>query len=407
LPTFDYTALKSGQSEQIKGRIDADTERDARRKIRQKGETAVTIKEVKVGGRSGIPFENLFKPNHSKSVFIFTTQLQYLIRSGITLTDALKVLADQSDNKDFSNILKLLYSSVVEKGKSFADALKDFPHCFSHLYISMVNAGESTGTLPEVLLRLAHYAKKKEEVEGKVRSALTYPVIMLVVGLGVVVFLLSYLVPKIEPILTKKDGGLPEATELLLTISATFSNYWWAFLMGFIAVTSAYKMILSTKKGRRFFDGFFLRVPIVGDLNRKAAVSRFCVTLSSLLKSGVKIEKAMKIVEEVVGNAVVAETVQIISERIREGESIAGPLERSNLFPKVVTYMISVGEKAGSEELQEMLDSISESYDMELEQSATRLTDLLTPILLLFMAGLVVFILLAVLLPIMNLSTVR
>jgi type II secretory pathway component PulF len=148
-------------------------------------------------------------------------------------------------------------------------------------------------------------------------------------------------------------------------------------------------------------------VPIVGDLNRKAAVSRFCVTLSSLLKSGVKIEKAMKIVEEVVGNAVVAETVQIISERIREGESIAGPLERSNLFPKVVTYMISVGEKAGSEELQEMLDSISESYDMELEQSATRLTDLLTPILLLFMAGLVVFILLAVLLPIMNLSTVR
>lgn len=407
MPTFDYTALKSGQNEQIKGRIDADTERDARRKIRQKGETAVSIKEVKAGGRTGLPFENLFKPNHSKSVLVFTTQLQYLIRSGITLTDALKVLADQSESKDFSNILKLLFSSVVERGNSFADSLKDFPHCFSHLYISMVNAGESTGTLPDVLLRLAGYAKKKEEVESKVRSAMTYPIIMLVVGLGVVIFLLSYLVPKIEPILTKKDGGLPEATEWLLAISYTFSNYWWAFLLGFIGLTSIYKIVQTTKKGKRFFDSFFLKAPIIGDLNRKAAVSRFCVTLSSLLKSGVKIEKAMKIVEEVVGNAVVAETVEIIAERIREGESIAGPLERSNLFPKVVTYMISVGEKAGSEELQEMLDSISESYDMEIEQSATRLTDLLTPILLLIMAAMVVFILLAVLLPIMNLSSVR
>ena len=130
-----------------------------------------------------------------------------------------------------------------------------------------------------------------------------------------------------------------------------------------------YKGIVSTKKGRRFFDALYLKAPIFGDLNRKAAVSRFCVTLSSLLKSGVKIERAMKIVEEVVGNAVVAETVQVISERIREGESIAGPLERSQLFPKVVTYMISVGEKAGSEELQEMLDSIADSYDMEMSKA--------------------------------------
>lgn len=406
MPTFDYVALKIGQNDQIKGRIDADTERDARRKIRQKGETAVTIKEVRVGGGSG-SFQNLFKPNHTKSVLVFTTQLQYLIRSGITLTDALKVLADQSDNKDFSNIVKILYTSVVEKGMSFADALKEFPYCFSHLYISMVNAGESTGTLPEVLMRLAGYAKKKEEVESKVRSALTYPVIMLVVGLGVVAFLLSYLVPKITPILTKKNEALPKATEILLVVSNTVQNYWWAFLFGFIALAFLYKAIVSTKKGKRFFDSFYLKAPIFGDLNRKAAVSRFCVTLSSLLKSGVKIERAMKIVEEVVGNAVVAETVQIIGERIREGESIAGPLERSKLFPKVVTYMISVGEKAGSEELQEMLDSISDSYDMEIEQSASRLTDLLTPILLLFMAGLVVFILLAVLLPIMNLSSVK
>jgi len=406
LPSFDYVAFKTGQSEQIKGRIDADTERDARRKIRQKGETAVSIKEVKVGQASNA-IESLIKPNHSKNVLVFTTQLQYLIRSGITLTDALKVLADQSDSKDFSNIIKIICSSVVEKGSSFAEALKEFPYCFSHLYIAMVNAGETTGTLPEVLMRLAKYAKKKEEVEGKVRSALTYPVIMLVVGLGVVIFLLSYLVPKITPILTKRNEALPKATEILLIVSNTVQSYWWAFILGFIALVVTFKLITATKKGLRFFDNLYLNIPIFGDLNRKAAVSRFCVTLSSLLKSGVKIEHAMKIVEEVVGNTIVAETVQVISERIREGESISGPLERSKLFPKVVTYMIAVGEKAGSEELQEMLDSIADSYDLEIEQSASRLTDMLTPILLLFMAGLVVFILLAVLLPIMNLSSVK
>lgn len=405
MPSFDYVALKPGVSDKISGRIDADTVRDARSKIRLKGETPVSISEIKTsGGGLSKLFPSFGKRGYPAEVLMFTTQLASLIRSGITLTDALRVLSDQNTNKNFSNILKLVMQSVVEKGSTFADALRSYPKCFSDLYVSMIAAGEVTGTLPEVLTRLAAYAKKKSEIESKVSSALTYPIIMVVAGVGVVTFLLSNLVPKITPILKSKKEALPKATELLITLSDLFKNYWWLGLI--IAVVSMifYKYYVSTEKGRLTVDGLFLKVPIFGDLNRKASVSRFCITLSSLLKSGVKIESALTIVEQVVGNQVIAQIVKQVNVRIKEGESIAGPLERNGIFPKVVTYMISIGEKAGSEELQEMLDNISESYDIEIQQSADKLTALLNPILLIFMAGIVVFILMAILIPIMKMS---
>jgi type II secretory pathway component PulF len=408
VPTFDYTAVRAGEANQITGRIDADTERDARHKIRAKGETAVSIKEVKAAG-SGLAslFPSISFTNHNKSVLNFTGQLQRLIRSGITLTNALQVLSGQSDSKEFSNILKLIYSSVVERGNSFAMALKEHPKVFSKLYVAMVNAGESTGTLPHVLIRLGDYAKKRERIESKIQSAMTYPIIMGVVGFGVVVFLLNYLVPKMKDLLIKKGGGLPKMTEVLLNISDFTQNYWWIVLLAAIGTMIGYKAVVGTEKGRFFFDHIYLKMPIFGDLNRKGCISRFAITLSSLLRSGVKIEAALRIVEEVVGNSVMAKTMKLVSERIKEGEAIAKPLEESRLFPKMIIYMISVGESAGSEELQDTLDNIAEDYDHEIEQSASRLTDLLTPLLLLVMAGMVVFIILAVLLPLMDLSKIR
>jgi general secretion pathway protein F len=405
MPSFDYVALKPGVSEKVSGRIDADTVRDARSKIRLKGETPISITEIKAFG-SGLSklFPTFGQRGYPVEVLMFTTQLASLIRSGITLTDALRVLSDQNTNKNFSNILKLVMQSVVERGSSFADALRAYPKCFSDLYVSMIGAGEVTGTVPEVLSRLAAYAKKKSEIEGKVKAALTYPIIMLVMGFGVVTFLLSNLVPKITPILKSKKEALPKATELLISISDIFENYWWLAIILAIVFTLIYKSFVATEKGRYAVDGLFLRIPVFGDLIRKSAVSRFCITLSSLLKSGVKIESALQIVQQVVGNAVIAEIVKEVNSRIKEGESIAGPLERNGVFPKVVTYMISIGEKAGSEELQEMLDNISESYDLEIQQSAEKLTAMLNPILLMFMAGIVVFILLAILIPIMRMS---
>lgn len=407
MPSFDYVALRPGSAEKINGRVDADTIRDARSKIRAKGETPVKITEIKAFG-SGLAklFPSIGQQSHQKEVLVFTTQLASLIKSGINLTNALRVLSDQNTNKNFSNILKLVMQSVVERGSTFADALKGYPKCFSNLYVSMVAAGEATGTLPDVLNRLALYAKKKSEIEAKVSSALTYPIIMLVAGLGVVTFLLSYLVPKITPILQRRGEALPKATEILLTISDVTKNYWWVFLVVLILLITLYKWFVSTQKGRLVMDGLILRAPVFGDLNRKACVSRFCVTLSSLLKSGVKIEMALRIVKQVVGNAVVENIVEQVSERIKEGESISGPLEKNKIFPKVVTYMISIGEKAGSDELQEMLDDISESYDIEIQQSAEKMTAMLNPIMLIFLAGIVVFILMAILLPIMNITKI-
>lgn len=406
MPAFTYTAVKPGAGDQIQGKIDADTLRDARSKIRARGEVPVSITEIKVGGTGLAKYlPTISVGGFQKEVLIFTTQLSSLIRSGITLTEAIKVLSEQTQHREFSNILNIVHQNLVEKGLTFAESLKGYPKCFSPLYVSMIRAGESTGTLPQVLTRLATQAKKKEAIEGQVRSALTYPIIMCVCGLGVVIFLLSYLVPKIIPILKQQDKALPKATEILLAVSDFVELYWWVLIFMAGAMVFLYKWIVSIPRGRYTVDRLLLTFPIFGDLNRKAAVSRFCMTLSSLLKSGVKIEEALKIVEQVVGNAVVAETVDQIADKIREGESIAGPLQRNKVFPKVVTYMISIGEKAGSDELQEMLDNISDSYDVELEQSAEKLTSALNPILLIFLAGMVVFILLAILLPIMNMSS--
>ena len=408
MPTFDYTALKPGASGEIKSRIEADTERDARQKIRNRGETPIKIKEIRtVGSNLQKYLPSIAFSSHGKSVQSFTEQMQRLIRSGISLTSALQVLSSQTDSKDFSNLLKLVYSGVVERGLSFADALREHPQVFSKLYVAMVHAGETTGTLPSALERLGQYSKKKAQIENKVISALTYPCIMVTIGLCVVIFLLNFLVPKMEKLLSKKGESLPKATEILLDISNLTQNYWWAFAIFAITCFFGYQFTASTKKGRFFLDKLYLSTPIFGDIIRKSSISRFAITLSSLLRSGVKIESALRIVEEVVGNSVVALTMKKVGEGIREGEPIAKPLEESQIFPKMVIYMISVGESAGSEELQDTLDNIAEDYDHEMEQSASKLTTLLTPLLLLVMAGMVVFILLAVLLPLMDLSKIK
>lgn len=406
MPSFDYVAVRPGQSDPIKGRIDADTERDARSKIRLRGETAVTIKEIKVGGSS---MEKLLPSlnfgNHGRSVLAFTGQLQRLIRSGITLTNALQVLSAQTDNRQFGDILKVIYSSVVERGNTFADALAEHPRVFSKLYVSMVRAGETTGTLPDVLLRLAAYSKKKAEIESKIKTALIYPIIVGLVALGIVIFLLNYLVPQLLPILERRGSILPTSTKILLVISDVTQNYWWALIIFLMVVFFALKFTASTKGGALALDRVRLKIPILGDLAKKACISRFAITLSSLLKSGVKIEAALRIVEEVVGNAVVAKMMREISEGIREGESISAPLEKSGIFPKMVTYMISVGESAGSDELQETLDNVAEDYDLEIQQTASRLTSILPILMLFIMAGVVSFILMAVLVPLMNVSS--
>jgi|SaaInlStandDraft_1057018.scaffolds.fasta_scaffold07007_6 type II secretory pathway component PulF len=406
MPSFDYVAVRPGKSDPVKGRIDADTERDARSKIRQRGETAVTIKEIRAGGSS---LEKLLPSlnfgNHGRSVLAFTGQLQRLIRSGITLTNALQVLSAQTDSKQFGDILKVVYTSVVERGNTFADALAEHPKVFSKLYVSMVRAGETTGSLPDVLLRLADYSKKKAEIESKIKTAMIYPIIVGLVALGIVIFLLNYLVPQLLPILERRGSVLPTSTKILLVISEVTQNYWWALIIVGLVVFFALRFVSSTKGGALALDRLRLKIPILGDLAKKACISRFAITLSSLLKSGVKIEAALRIVEEVVGNAVVAKMMKEISEGIREGESISAPLEKSGIFPKMVTYMISVGESAGSDELQETLDNVAEDYDLEIEQTATRLTSILPVLMLFIMAGVVSFILMAVLVPLMNVSS--
>lgn len=408
MPNYEYVALKPGSSGQVKGRIEADTERDARSKIRSKGEVPISIVPIKVK-KSGSFLIGAYLQyrSYQGDVMLFTTQMSTLIRSGIIITDALRVLSEQSTNRQFSNVVSLVHQALVERGVTFAAALADFPQCFSSLYVSMVKAGESTGTLPDVLDRLAKYAKRRAALENRIRSAMTYPIIMCVMGACVVTFLLSYLVPKILPILEQRHKALPLATEILIRVSDFVKNYWFLAVIFVIVLMIIYKAVASTKKGRFFFDNLAITMPIFGELKRKGAVSRFCITLSSLLKSGVKIEEALTIVEEVVDNAVVAKTVREIAEKIREGESISGPLLGNKVFPRVVTFMISVGEKAGSEELQEMLDNIAEAYDVEVEQSAERLTAMLNPLMLLVLAGMVVFILFAILMPIMNLNQLQ
>lgn len=402
MPVFTYKAYNDAG--QLKtGISDADTARDARLKLRREGLLVTEISEMEtVSDKQQSRFrQNRLRRSTQGELPQVTRQLATLIRSGIPLNDAIKALVEQVENPKLEAVMRNVRERI-NQGASLAEAIEQHPGVFPPLYLSMVKAGEASGNLDIVLERLAQFMLKQAKVKNKVGAALMYPLIMLGVGAIVVAILMTMVVPKLITLVEAKGKELPTTTEILKGTSEFLGNYWYLLLLGIVLANMILGAIRRTDGGRMATDRLMLKLPIFGELFKKQAISRFSVTLATLLKTGVPILEALKIVRELVNNAAIEEVIDHLHRSIMEGADISGPLKRSGVFPPMVGYMIAIGEQSG--ELEEVLERIAESYELEVELATERMTSILEPFLILFMAMIVAFIVVAIVSPMLEMS---
>jgi len=408
MPIFEYRALTTAGKPR-KGLIDADTARDARGKLRHEHVHVTEMWEVetrertekKAGPKPGLKIELKLKRRriNTRDLAAFTRQFSTLLKSGIQLAEALKALVEQTTDRGLEQVLRNIKEEITS-GNNLAEAMAKHPRYFGDLYVNMVRAGEASGNLDVVLTRVADYLQKQASLKSKVVSAITYPCIMVTVGLCVVIFLMSYVVPQITQVLLERGQKLPLMTEVLVAISNFLQGFWWVLLIGAVGVFFLGKALLATEAARLRFDTMLLRMPLFGNLFSKQAISRFTLTFSTLLRSGLPALDALKIVSLVVNNARLTQVINDIHARIIEGADIATPIKKSKVFPPMIGYMIAVGEQSG--QLEDVLDRISESYEEELDHAVQRLTSMIEPIIIILLAGVVLFIIASVMLPLLN-----
>ncbi len=408
MPLFEYRAMTpAGKS--LKGVIDAENLKAARAKLRKQGLFATDVieghSEAVKEGRSfslgQVDLRNAFTRVAPGDIAVMTRQLSTLLGAGLPLMESLNALIEQIDNMRLKRIVSNVKDRVNE-GASLADALRQSSRVFSDLYVNMIRAGESSGTLEIVLQRLADYTESQVKLRNKIAAAMTYPVIMMFLMMGVIGVLFVFVIPKITSIFEETNQALPIYTEILIQVSSFVSNYWWGVLgmMGFSVW--GFRRWVSTEKGRHRFDAFSLRAPLFGRLVRMVAISRFTRTLSTLLASGVNVLMSLDIVRNIVGNRIIEDAITQARESISEGASIAEPLKRSGVFPPIVIHMVAIGEKSG--ELEGMLLKVAEAYDNEVESVITGLTAMLEPVMIIVMAGIVFFIMISILLPLFQMN---
>ncbi len=403
MAVYEYKGV-SAEGRDLKGAIDAETIKAAGAKLKRLGifPTEIIEERHKRLGKE-IDFFRLFERVRLQDIAILTRQAATLTNAGIPIVDALNAIAEQEEKVELKGIISGIREKVRE-GSSFAEALKGYPKHFSGLYVNMIMAGEASGALDAVLMRLADFLDNQIKMRNRIRAILAYPLLMTVVGIGVLSFIFIYVLPKVTRVFEDMRQTLPLLTRVLISLSNLMRGYWWLMILLIAGAVFYIRRRLRTPEGRMRFDGLIIRLPVFGKLFRIIAVSRFTRTLGTLLKNGVPAILSFDIVKNVVNNMVIAKAIEDARESIREGESIAEPLKRSGLFPSVVTHMIAVGEKSG--ELEEMLLKVSDAYDNEVETSIMRMTSLLEPAIIIVMGLIVAIIVIAILLPILEMSTV-
>jgi general secretion pathway protein F len=404
MPVYEYTALDR-KGKNTRGIVDADSPQAARQKLRASGVYPVEVrqsgsKQKEISGRP-VPMSVHFSRVGSAEVTAATRQLAILIGAGVSLVAALDALMAQSSNPAFTRVLAQVKESVNE-GNSLAHALSEHPKLFSQIYVNMVRAGEASGSLDLVLARLADFSESQQAFTSRVKAALAYPVLMMIIGSLILFFLVTFIVPNITRIFVEMEQTLPLPTVLLMGVGGFLKSFWWllAGLAAAVAVVAA--RLVKSSRGRRIWDEMRLRTPLMGGIHIRMAMARFGRTLGSLLRSGVPVLTAMKIVRNIVNNNAIAEAIDDAMENIGQGTSIAGPLSRSRWFPPMVVQMISVGEQSG--ELESMLDKIADVYEREAEGRLTAMTSMLEPVMILVMGVVVGFIVISILLPIFEMN---
>jgi general secretion pathway protein F len=415
MPIYEYKGLDPGGAAK-EGIVDADSPREARARLRDQNVlvTDLFLSDVSADAAAAagptkprssmrriLRFERRVKGGDALP--IYTRQLATLLRSGIPLAQSLGALIEQVEHRDIEAILRDVREQVV-RGKGFGEALALHPRLFDELYVNMVKAGEASGNLDAVLTRLADYRVRQQKVTGKVKTALIYPAIMLFVGAAVVIFLVNFVVPKLVAIAKSRGSNLPWMTRMLdWTSQFLQENGVWLLITIFGAWVTWRYVLLAQAHIRFWWDAAKLKLPVLGDLFRKQIVSRFAVTMSTLLRSGVTVLESLAIVKTILNNKFMERVLEDVRTRILEGADIATPLKRSGVFPPVVGYMVAVGEQTG--QLEEMLERVSLAYEEEIETSTTRALAVLEPALIVILAFVVGFIVLAVMLPILEAST--
>jgi len=412
MPVFEYTGLTEA-GKNVRGIRDAESSKVLRQILRKDGvyltearaaEAGAAVGEQKTGLAREVDIGAMlgFSGVSSQDLAIATRQLATLIGAGIPLIDALTALVDQIEQPRLKRIMGAVKQKVNE-GASLADALREHPKVFSDLYVNMIRAGESSGALDVVLVRLADLTESQAQLRNKIIGAMLYPAIMVVVGIAIVGILFVVVIPKVTKIFDDMNVALPWTTRILMGVSTCARDFWYLTLVALVALVFGTRRFVRTARGRAWWDRTQLRAPIFGPLIRMLALSRFAKTLATLLASGVPLLTAMDIVRNIVSNTLLAGVIDNARDAIREGESIAAPLKRSGQFPPLVYHMIAIGERSG--QLEEMLQNVAKSYEAQVEMRVGALTSLLEPVMIVAMGGGVAFVVFSILMPIMQLNT--
>lgn len=403
MPNYSYEAINKDGKE-VKGKIEAESKMAAITRIRNMGYFPSQVTEGKNIGS----FKS-FKQLGSKKIFhqvkfqqlvSFTRQLATLIGAGLPILKSLRTVAEQPGLGDLKDILSQV-ADGVERGQTFSEGLSAYPRYFSRLYRNMVRAGESGGILEEILKRLADFMEKQMKLQARVKNALVYPVFVIIVAVGILSLLMTFVIPVFVSLFADLGGDLPLPTRVLMKTSEVFKHQWYILVLIVIAIIFAFKFFNRFRRGKYMVDNFKLHLPIFGNLYRNLSIARFTRTLATLISSGVPILQALNIVRETAGNEVISQALSNVHDSIREGENIANPLQQSGVFPAIVVNMVRVGEESGT--LDEMLFRIADNFDEEVERVVSGMTALLEPFLIVGMGLVVGFIVISMLLPLFSL----
>ena len=402
MPIYEYKGLtKAGKN--VRGTVDAENIRAARVKLKRDGVFVVDLvdktkrqkkKKKSSGGGKSVAVSDMSN---------MTRQLASLIKANIPLVDALGACSDQIENETLKEVFADCKNAVNE-GSSFHKSIRKYPKIFDKVFVSMIEAGEMSGTLDVILLRLAEFTEDASELNSKIKSAMLYPVIMLLFMLMILVVMFVFVIPQMMTIFEDAEIQLPWYTMAVINFSGILVNYWWAILAGAIGVIFSFIQWTRSPNGRPKWDAIKLVLPVSGKLTRMIAVSRFTRTLSTLLTGGVPMLNAMDIVKNVVNNEVLAKAIREARDNISEGESIAGPLKRSNEFPPIVIHMVGIGEKTG--ELEKMLNQVSDTYDFQVKNAVTGLTSILEPVMIILMGCVIGIIVFSLMVPMFELANI-
>lgn len=394
--TFEYK-VRDRTGKLVTGQLIGDSETLVLQKLREQGLTPIQVRKA----NAGLKMEINLRPGRVKlkDLSVFCRQFATMVNSGLPILRALAILSEQTASKELAKILVQVRTDV-EQGSSLSGALAKHPKAFNDLFVAMVKAGETGGVLDDVLLDIADTIETEVELRRKIKSAMTYPVVVVILVVLIMAAMLLFIVPQFETIYASLNSSLPLPTRILLGVSRLVRTYWWAVVLGAIGGRYAFRRYKATPAGRAQVDAIKIRVPVFGPLFHKVALARFANTFGMLLKSGVPILQAMDIVKETVNNQVIAKAVDDVKGSVREGESIAKPLGKHAVFPPMVVQMLAVGEETGA--VDTMLEKVAQFYNSEVEATVDALTSLIEPLLIAVIGGAVGAAVIALYLPMFN-----